>query len=71
VNIGFLMVIKRIDKERINEISNELLLYKLLKEGHPSIIAFYQSVQNENKEYLFLQEYYDDTLALLNQSLTE
>jgi hypothetical protein len=30
VNIGFLMVIKRIDKERINEISNELLLYKLI-----------------------------------------
>ncbi len=57
-NIGLLLLIKKIGVEYLEEISHQLLLSKILKDNHPSIITFYQSIQNENREYLILQEYY-------------
>lgn len=48
-NIGFLLLIKRVAAERLEEISRELLLHKTLRESHPCIIALYQCVQNEDR----------------------
>lgn len=45
-HVGFMLTIKKVSKERLADISNEMLFYRLIGEGHPNIVDCYQSVLN-------------------------